>query len=240
RFFSCAHHSHLLSGAGNQSKLATNSKYSRRFNKFLGFHTKKPIKFIMVRFNVVCLLAIAFGSASVVAASIRDLQLQARGAELAQLVEARDLAYQEFEAREYELFERAEELQSRGFDIDESLLFRRINDKFKQLIIDWLNQADGAAQFGEKEYKKMHSGGTSVAPHCRPFGMKITRTEKHDDPNKKGKKISVEVCKYYAKLECAPDSKKPDKKELVVGQTLVGEGTEPEAKTVYAELAKKS
>ncbi|KAF8990426.1 hypothetical protein BDQ17DRAFT_1470524 [Cyathus striatus] len=192
----------------------------------------------MVRVNVVALLAITFGAASAAAASVRDLQLQARGFELSELIEARKLAYREFEARDLDLIKHAQELVSRGYDLEEVLLFRRIDKTFKSEVLDWLGQANGAAQFGDGRWVRMHSGGTSVTPHCRPYGMKTTE----DGPSqKKGNKtIKVKVDKYFVKLDCAPNSKKPDSKTAVVTKFLVDSGNAPHAapstSTVYSKL----
>lgn len=53
----------------------------------------------MVHFNAVALFTIAFGAASVMSVSIFKLEFQARSAELTDLIEARDQAYMEYEAR---------------------------------------------------------------------------------------------------------------------------------------------
>ncbi|KAF8990429.1 hypothetical protein BDQ17DRAFT_1371944 [Cyathus striatus] len=195
----------------------------------------------MVRINIIALVAIAFGAASAAAASVRDLQLQARGLELSELIEARELAYQEFEARDLDLIEHAQELISRGYDLEEVLLFRRIDKTFKDEILDWLKQANGAAQFGANTWAGMHSGGTSVVPHCRPYGMK--KTVEKEGPKKGNKKTKVKVDEYYVKMECAPNSKKPDSKTTVVSSFLAASGDSPHAApataTVYSLLKAK-
>ncbi|KAF8977411.1 hypothetical protein BDQ17DRAFT_1383906 [Cyathus striatus] len=188
----------------------------------------------MVRVNVLTLLAIAFGAASAAAASVRDLQLQARGLELSELIEARELAYDEFEARDLDLIEHAQELISRGYDLEEVLLFRRIDVSNIPLI-------NGAAQFGANTWAGMHSGGTSVVPHCRPYGMK--KTVEKEGPKKGNKKTKVKVDEYYVKMDCAPNSKKPDSKTTVVSSFLAASGNSPHAApataTVYSLLKAK-
>jgi hypothetical protein len=77
------------------------------------------------------------------------------------------------------------------------------NSSQKEEVIAWLNQAKhkAAVQFGENTWANMHSGGTSVSPHCRPKGMrKVT-----EESGGKGKnKTKIKINTYKAKLDC-PD-----------------------------------
>jgi len=189
----------------------------------------------MVQINATALFAIAFGALSVAGASVRNLEFQARSSELSELIEARDLAFFEYEARDLELNKRANEMEARGFSTAH-LLYRRLDATFKTEILAWLDQANGAAQFGGT-WAPMHSGGTSVVPHCRPYGMK--KTVMVDGPKKGNKKTKVEQHEYYVKLDCAPNSKKPDSKTNVVAAFLAGTGSAPSTSSVYSQLKAK-
>jgi len=188
----------------------------------------------MVQFNTTALLAIVFGALSVAGASVRNLEFQARSAELSELIEARDLAYFEYEARDLELNERADEMESRGFSTSH-LLYRRIDETFKVEILTWLHaaQATGAAQFGDGKWSPMHSGGTSTPPHCRPYGLMRTETVGSG-------KAKVTHYDFQVKLECAPNSKKPNTKVTVVDPFSAGTANAstggPSNAQLYAQL----
>jgi hypothetical protein len=65
----------------------------------------------------------------------------------------------------------------------------------------------------------------------------MTKKVGEPGPKKGNKNTNITVTEYYAKLECAPNSKKPDSKTSVVGATLIasGEGiAAPTTDKVYA------
>lgn len=83
----------------------------------------------------------------------------------------------------------------------------------------------------------MHSGGTSVVPHCRPYGLE--KTVEEEGPKKGNKKTKVKAKQYYVKLDCAPNNKKPDSKTNVVPPYLSTTHTPPTASQMYAQLRGK-
>lgn len=111
--------------------------------------------------------------------------------------------------------------------------------EFKKSILDWLQHAStvGAAQFGDNRWAKMHSGGTSQVPNCRPYGMK--KKTKVGGPKKGNKVTKVDKIEYNVKLECAPNPKKPDSRVTVVESYVVDTDKEPTTPELYAELKKK-
>ncbi|CAA7270764.1 unnamed protein product [Cyclocybe aegerita] len=190
----------------------------------------------MVQLNATALAAVVLGAISVSAApgAVAFAELEARN-ELSQLVQARDVAYADYETRERILNARARQLAARGYDVEE-LIFARAKTS-KSEIVAWLNQGatQGAADFGTR-MTPFHSGGTSRAPHCRPYGQKITRTETQGSGKKKR---TITINEYFVMLKCAKDSKKPDDKVTIVSPFKVSGGPDaapPSAATVYSQL----